>query len=149
MSTCSSSILAPAAIFSENLIKPLMGQHLSDRKLLIVTRLGVLFFSTVATVMACLRSNIYQLVGESSILSLVSLFAPLVLGIYWKKSSSTGALLSMVCGIATWIIFEVLNTSWPSLVPALLVSLFAMVAGSLVWPSNKKEDDKDRDQQTE
>jgi solute:Na+ symporter, SSS family len=60
------------------------------------------------------------------------------LGIYWKRSSSTGALLAMVLGMVTWIIFEVYETGWPSLVPATLVSLVAMVVGSMVWPQQQK-----------
>jgi Na+/proline symporter len=131
--------LAPAAIFSENLVKPLMKGKLSDAQLLKVTRISILVFSVIATVMACVRTNIYELVGESSVLSLVSLFAPLAFGLYWKRASAIGALLSMVTGMLTWIIFEVLKTSWPSLIPALIVSLLAMVVGSLVWPSKQNE----------
>lgn len=134
MSTTSSAILAPAAIFSENLIKPLSGRQFTDRQLLMLTRICVLIFSILATVMAMMRSNIYELVGESSILSLVSLFAPLTLGLYWRRASSAGALLSMVLGMMTWIIFEFSGSAWPALVPATLVSLFAMIAGSIVWP---------------
>jgi solute:Na+ symporter, SSS family len=131
MSTTSSAILAPAAIFSENLIKPMANGKLTDKKLLLVTRLGVLGFAAVATVMACVRTNIYELVGESSVLSLVSLFAPLVLGLYWKRATALGALLAMVLGTLTLIVFSYLNFDWPSLLPATLVSFVAMVAGSL------------------
>jgi SSS family transporter len=133
MSTTSSAILAPAAIFSENLVKPLSRGKLTDKHLLLVTRISVLGFSILATIMATVRSNIYELVGESSVLSLVSLFAPLVLGIYWKRSSATGALLSMVLGTFTWFIFERLDTGWPGLVPGLLVSVLAMIIGSIIW----------------
>jgi SSS family solute:Na+ symporter len=142
MSTTSSAILAPAAIFSENVIKPLARHRFTDAQLLIITRISVLIFSALATIMACLRSNIYELVGESSILSLVSLFAPLTLGLYWKRSSSTGALLAMVLGMLTWLIFEFCDTTWPSLVPATLVSLTAMVLGSLAWPMKKEKNDQ-------
>jgi len=138
MSTTSSAILAPASILSENFIRPLAKHRLTDRQLLLLTRIGVLIFSFFATVMATMRSNIYELVGESSILSLVSLFAPLTLGLYWKRASSTGALLSMVLGIVSWIIFELYETTWPSLVPATLISTGAMIAGSYLWPNNKK-----------
>ncbi|MBS1542501.1 MAG: sodium:solute symporter family protein [Bacteroidetes bacterium] len=137
MSTTSSAILAPAAIFSENLIRPLMKTKLSDERMLLLTRLSVLLFSGVATVMACMRSNIYDLVGESSILSLVTLFAALVLGLYWKKASSAGAILSMVAGCLAWIVFEfVIATGMPALVPATLISIISMVLGSLFWPGN-------------
>ena len=138
MSTTSSAILAPASILSENFIKPLARKKLSDGQLLTITRVSVLIFSAVATVMACMRSNIYELVSESSILSLVSLFAPLTIGLYWAKSSSTGAILSMVLGMASWIIFEAYGTTWPSLIPATLISVAVMWAGSLIWPGKMK-----------
>ncbi len=141
MSTTSSAILAPAAIFSENIIKPLAHQRLDDHQFLVLTRFSVLIFAATATIMACLRSNIYHLVGESSVLSLVSLFAPLVFGLYWKRATSNGALLSMVLGITTWAIFEFYKTSWPSLVPALAMSIVGMVVGSLVRLDKKKEPD--------
>lgn len=132
MSTTSSAILAPAAIFSENLIKPLARERFNDKQLLNITRICVLAFAIIATAMACLRSNIYELVGESSVLSLVSLFAPLTLGLYWKKANSTGAVLGMVLGTATWAVFEFTEGSWPSLLPATLVSFVAMIIGSLI-----------------
>jgi SSS family transporter len=140
MSTTSSAILAPASIFSENLIKPLMPGRLTDVQLLNMTRFSILLFSAVATVMACFRSNIYELVSESSILSLVSIFVPLVMGLYWSRANSVGALLAMILGILSWIIFEVVDTGWPSLVPATLVSFVAMVCGSLFSPQRSGPD---------
>jgi len=138
LSTTSSAILAPAAICAENVAKPLSKHKFTDKQLLWITRLSVLIFSMLATIMACMRSNIYELVGESSILSMVSLFIPLTLGLYWKRSSSAGALCSMVIGIVTWIIFEVYESEWPSFVLAILASLAAMIAGSLLWPEKLK-----------
>jgi len=144
MSTTSSAILAPASIFSENLVKPLSGNRFSDKQLLMGTKVSVLIFSGLGTTMACMRSNIYELVGESSILSLVSLFSPLVFGLYWRRASSTGALLAMMLGILSWIIFEIYDTSWPSLVPAVIVSILAMIVGSLLWPVTQTVNDNNR-----
>lgn len=132
MSTTSSAILAPAAIFSENLIKPLAKERFNDKQLLNITRICVLGFSTIATAMACTRSDIYELVGQSSVLSLVSLFAPLTLGLYWKKATSVGAVAAMVLGTFTWAIFEYAGGDWPSLLPATIVSFVAMIVGSLI-----------------
>lgn len=134
MSTTSSALLAPASICSENLVKPLM-KNLTDKQLLSTTRIALLVFAVVATVMACLRENIYELVAESSILSLVSLFAPLTFGLYWKRTSSVGAVLAMVLGLTTWLLFKwIYIIEIPSLVPATLVSIVALVIGSLLWP---------------
>lgn len=131
MSTTSSAILAPAAIFSENLVKPLSKGRLKDKQLLVITRMCVLGFAGVGTVMACIRTNIYELVGESSILSLVSLLAPLVLGLYWKRANGNGALLAMVLGTITLIFFSLYDIGWPALIPATSVSFLAMIGGSL------------------
>jgi SSS family transporter len=136
MSTTSSAILAPASIFSENFVKPLWGNRFSDKQFLVLTKASVLLFSAVGTTMACLRTNIYELVGESSILSLVSLFIPMTLGLYWDKANSVGALLSMVLGITSWIYFQNFPLGVPSLVPAVLISLVAMVVGSLAFKSS-------------
>ncbi|CAN5125630.1 sodium:solute symporter family protein [soil metagenome] len=143
MSTTSSAMLAPAAIFSENLVRPLMKTKLTDRQMLLLTRGSVILFSTLATIMACLRSDIYTLVGESSILSLVTLFAGLTFGIYWKRANSTGAIMSMISGFITWIGFEfILDTDIPSLVPATTVSISALIVGSLIW--NKSNENRDQ-----
>src|SRR5690606_31782913 len=96
MSTTSSAILAPAAILSENIVRPMLNGKLSDRQLLFWTRTSILIISGASTVMACLNTNIYGLVAGSSIMSLVSLFVPLAAGMYWKRATPAGALLSMV-----------------------------------------------------
>jgi Na+/proline symporter len=59
MSTTSSAILAPAAICAENVAKPLSSHRFTDKHLLMITRISVLIFSILATIMACMRSNIY------------------------------------------------------------------------------------------
>ena len=139
MSTTSSAILAPAAIFSKNLVQPLLAKELSDKHMLLLTRVSVLLFSGVATIMACIRTNIYELVGESSVLSLVSLFAALVFGLYWKRANSTGAVVSMITGVITWALFEwVFSIGVPSLVPATLVSIASLVVGSLLTMKSDK-----------
>lgn len=133
MSTTSSAILAPAAIFSENLVRPLSGKRFTDHQMLWLTRGSVLLFSALATIMACLRTNIYELVGESSILSLVTLLAPLAFGVYWRRATSTGAMASMISGFVAWIAFEfVVTVEIPSLIPAGIISTVALIVGSLI-----------------
>jgi SSS family transporter len=133
MSTTSSTILAPAAILSENIIRPLSGGRYTDSHLLRTTRISVVVFSAMATAMACMKSNIYELVGNSSILSLVSLFIPMALGLYWQKATAFGAIASMLLGLIAWLVFlYVIPISIPALVPALLVSLLTYIVGSFV-----------------
>lgn len=137
MSTTSSAILAPAALLSENVIKPLMKKKPTDKQFLMITRLSVIFFSIAATVLATLNSNIYELVGVSSVLTLVSLFIPMVFGMYWKRSSSAGAIVAMMAGMIAWFWFEYNPLSVPALVPATLISMIAFFLGSYWLPDKK------------
>lgn len=134
MSTTSSAMLAPAAIIAENLIRPLTKREYTDSQMLRLTRICLLVFSVVATIMACVRRNIYELVGESSILSLVSLFVPLAMGLYWSRANAIGAILSMVAGSITWLVWGLTGLDIPSLVPATVVSFLGMLVGGYMYP---------------
>lgn len=114
LSTCSGAMLAPATVIGENLVKP-MSKNMSDARLLQVMRWSVVGVAVVSGGMALLRNNIYELVGESSAFSLVSLFVPLIAGLYWKRANSTGAIASMVLGISVW---AVTNFTLPELAEA-------------------------------
>jgi SSS family transporter len=138
MSTASSGVLAPAALISENLIKPLFKGKLTDRHLLWILRCSVLAVTVVSVVMALQDSNIYELVAGASILLLVSLFIPLTTGLYWKKSSKVGAILSMIIGMLTYLVIDNFEPEISSHIYGLLASAIAMMAGSLLFP-NKTE----------
>ena len=73
MSTTSGAILAPASILAENIIRPRLRDQ-SDRRLLQVLRGSVVLVGVASALMAAWQSNIYDLVAQSSSLSLVSLF---------------------------------------------------------------------------
>lgn len=137
MSTTSSAILAPAALFSENVLKPLMKNKPTDKQLLMLTRLSVIMCSVLSTVLATLNSDIFELVALSSISSLVSLFVPLTFGLYWKRSSSAGAILSMVIGMLAWLYFEYFPLPVPALVPATLMSMIVFLLGSVLIPDTR------------
>lgn len=103
LSTCSGAMLAPATVVGENLVRPLF-PHLTDASLLKIMRLSLVGVALVTGGMALSRNNIYELVGESSALSLVSLFVPLIAGLYWKRATATGAVAAMTGGMAVWLL---------------------------------------------
>lgn len=74
--------------------------------------------------------NLFALSGQEIIF-----FCPLVLGLYWKRANSTGAIASMIFGITTYLYIEIFKVSvfgLHNVVPALIVSLVAFVIGSLL-----------------
>jgi solute:Na+ symporter, SSS family len=132
MSTTSAAMLAPAAILSENIIKPLRKKSLSDKQMLLLTRLAVLAMSAIATVLACWRTNIYELVAESSIFSLVSLFVPLTAALYWQRANAFGALISMCFGMISWLICLSVETEIHPLMYGLLAAFVGMFGGTFI-----------------
>ena len=131
LSTCSGAILAPASILAENFIKPLSKKTYTDKQFLRILRLSVIFIGLVSIGISMMRSNIFALVGESAVLGMVSLLAPVVAGLYYKNATTTGAMLSMFSGIIVYVLFEYLFPILPveAFLPATVVSFIFMYTG--------------------
>jgi Na+/proline symporter len=92
----------------------------------------VILISFVSLLFALSGESIFHLVGDSSALSLVSLFVPLVAGLYFKGSNQYSAVVSMVSGFFVW---AVLNYGFEyefSLLAGLFTSLFTYLLTSLL-----------------
>lgn len=136
LSTASGAILAPSSLFTENVLQPLL-KHLTDKQFLWVIRTVLVFFSTLALVIAVNSENtMYEMVQNAYKVTLVGAFIPLAMGVYWKRSTTQGALLSIALGIFTWLIFEYMlpegsEHPW-AIVPPQLLGLLAAFVGMLV-----------------
>ncbi len=142
MSTTSSGLLAPSAIISENLIRPYFRDKLQDRHFLWILRANVILVALIATFIATIESNIYELVAGASILMLVSLFVPLTAGLYWKKASRMGALLSMAVGMAVYLLCSHYLLSDQAHIFGLVASILFMVIGSFTFTEKQLQTDE-------
>ena len=100
LSTCSGAILAPATIISENIFSSSDGGN----KLLSRTRWSVLIVGIISTALAFASKNIFELVGQSSAFGLVSIFFPFCALLFKKGDTKLGIWLSMILGIAVWLL---------------------------------------------
>jgi SSS family transporter len=134
MSTASGTLLAPSVTFTENILKRFLRKDLSDRQFLLTMRLVVVGFGVFVTIFALnSESSIYEMVGNAYKVTLCGAFVPLVFGLYWKKATSTGALLSIVFGVGTWLVLEWVSPEGfvPPQLAGLIASAVWMVIGSL------------------
>ncbi|GAB3980310.1 sodium:solute symporter family protein [Spirosoma terrae] len=132
LSVSSGAILAPSTVFGENIVK-FFRPNISDQALLKTIRWAVVIITVVCVLMSTTRdANIFELVGESSAFSLVSLFVPLAAGIYWKRATLTGCLWSMGIGLFVWLACLGLDTDISPMLWGLFASLIGMIAGSLL-----------------
>jgi Na+/proline symporter len=141
MSTAAGTLLAPSVTFTENILKRFLRKDLSDRQFLLTMRLVVIGFTFIVLLFALnSESNIYEMVGNAYKVTLVGAFVPLVFGLYWKKATSTGALLAIIFGLGTWLSMEFLNPE--GLMPPQLAGLFAaivwMIIGSLATQPRRR-----------
>jgi Na+/proline symporter len=139
LSTCSGAILAPASILAENLIKPIAKKEYSDKEFLRLVRISIIIMAFSSMIMGLMRSDIYELVGESSVLGIVSLLVPMVAALYWKRSSAAGAMLSMMLGMGTWLVLRIfVEPELNPFLPALGVSILAQIAGTYLFPRKEE-----------
>jgi SSS family transporter len=135
-STSSATLLAPSTSFTENILKNLR-PGMNDRQQLLAMRVTIVVFASLvlAYAIAMKGTSIYDLVSSAYQVTLVGAFVPLVTGLYWKRATTQGAILSLVAGIATWIVFfpqiSSLGEVFPGQLAGLLAAFAGMVTGSL------------------
>jgi Na+/proline symporter len=106
MSTASGILLAPSVTFSENVLRGFI-PGMSDRSLLLSTRITVVVFTVLVTWYATSSgSSIHEMVENAYRITLAGAFVPLAAGLFWKRANNLGAALAIVCGLATWILLE-------------------------------------------
>jgi len=138
LSTASGTLLAPSVTFTENVLRRFLRPDLTDRQLLRSMRIVVVLFSGGVVAFA-LRSNasIYEMVGNAYKVTLVGAFVPLAAGLWWRRATAGGALLSIGAGISTWIVLEVAAPQGilPPQLGGLVAAGIGIVAGSLLGRS--------------
>ncbi len=135
-SCASATLLAPSVTFTENILKPMLGHKLSDRRLLHAMRTVTVVFTVLVTLYAMnSKASIFKMVENAYQITLVMAFVPLVAGVYWKRSTTQGALAAIFCGLSVWLSILIFGPEDP-FVPAhfagLFASMFGMIIGSLL-----------------
>ena len=135
MSCSSATLLAPSVAFAENIVRgffPSMG----DREFLRLMRVTIVCFTFGVLLFALnSESSIFHMVENAYRVTLAGAFVPLVVGAFWARATTQGALAACIGGVTTWILVEVLIGD-DGLVPpqliGLIVSFIGMLLGSLL-----------------
>ena len=134
MSTASATLLAPSTTVVENILKNFM--PLSDRRELRAMRITLVVFAVCVLAYSIRMEGtpIYELVAMAYQFPVVGAFWPLVLGLYWDRSTTQGAVWSIVLGMSTWALLSLtpLGEVIPSVLAGLIMAGIGMVAGSLL-----------------
>jgi Na+/proline symporter len=137
-STSSATLLAPSTSFVENILKN-MRPRMTDKQQLFAMRCTIVVFTgaVLAYAIAMKGTPIYDLVSAAYQVTLVGAFVPLVMGMYWKRATTQGAIVSVAAGIAVWLLFfpqvggEERAKQFPGQLAGLVAAFLGMIGGSL------------------
>lgn len=134
MSTASATMLAPSTTFVENILKNFV--PLTDRKELRAMRYTLFFFALAVMAYSVKMEGtpIYEMVAMAYQFPVVGAFWPLVAGLYWKRATTQGAILSIVAGLGVWLLLNTtsLGEVFPSVLGGFLAAGVGMLIGSLL-----------------
>ncbi|TCS36990.1 SSS family transporter [Paucimonas lemoignei] len=136
-STSSATLLAPSTSFVENILKNLRPE-MTDKEQLFAMRASIVVFAALVLAYAIAMNGtaIYDLVSSAYQVTLVGAFVPLVMGLYWKRATTQGAVVSIGAGIGVWILFfpqiTTLGERFPGQLAGLIAAFAGMVIGSLM-----------------
>lgn len=137
MGTSAGTLLAPAFMISENLLKGLFRQRPTDQQMLLITRMVLTGFALLVCLYALWTrehdTGIHAMVESAYKVTLVVAFVPLVAGLYWARANKYGAWWGVGLGVCVWIPMEILapDAEVAAQFWGLLAAVAGMIGGSL------------------
>ncbi len=151
MSTADGLLLAIANALSHDLYYKIIDPKADTARRLIVARILLLFIGAAGALVASLKlTGILGAVAWAFDFACSGLFFPLVLGVWWKRANTAGAIAGMIGGFVagSWYLYMVYNglmEPWWGIdhirfgIIGMPVSLVCMVVVSLLTPAPSKE----------
>jgi len=133
LSTASGALLAPTALFTENVLRPFV-PNMSERQFMLTLRVVLVCFTLAALLFGLnSKSTMYEMVQNAYKVTLAGAFVPLVGGLFWKRATAAGAMASILLGLSGWLLAEAFAPDglWPTQFVGLACAIVGMVVGSL------------------
>lgn len=142
ISSADSNLLGAGSIFGNDIYKIYFNKHATEREVLKVTRIAMVSIAVLSTLVALGNTGaIITVLMFSFTLRAGGSFIPYVVGHYWKRASTVGALASIIVGSIAVILVEQGTLSFFGLdpiYPGILSSLIVFLAGCWFWPNRRE-----------
>jgi SSS family solute:Na+ symporter len=150
MSTHDSYLLCWSTIITNDIIEPLSGEKMSSNKKINISRCIIVLLGIYIFYWGMFYEGsdaIWDYLGITGAIYFTGAISVVVLGLYWDKSSSTGATLALLGGLSSIVGLEPirnaigLNVSTPALIGlcTLGLSVFLMIVGSILFPDRESK----------
>ncbi|WP_226678559.1 sodium/proline symporter PutP [Mesobacillus jeotgali] len=152
MSTISSQLIVTSSALTEDLYKIIFKKEKSDKQYVFFGRLAVLAVAIIAASLAWVQNDTILGLVAYAWAGFGAAFGPIIiLSLYWKKMTNWGAILGMIAGAATVVIWSNFGLSdvMYEIVPGFIINLIISVVVSLVTYRPNPEIEKEFDMSVE
>ncbi len=149
MSTVSSLlILTSAALIKDIYLNYIAPQKTpattqQERKIALLSKTVTFFIGIAAIIFAASPPDLIVWINLFAMGGLeCAFFAPIIFGLYWKRANATGALLSSISGVGSYLLIK--TTAWSmggtrAILPAIMITVVAFIVGSLAGKQPDKK----------
>ncbi len=140
LSTAGSYLLAPATAVVRDVYQRFLNPGASERSLVLLLRLTVVFLGIAAYVMSTLSEEFLSVALLAYTIYGAAITPSLVAAFFWKKATAWGAVASIVSGTATTLLWQSFGAeSIDAVLPAIAVSVLTLVLVSLAGAPPPRE----------
>ena len=154
LSTANTFLMVTSTNFSRDILEKYFITHTSEKKKLMTQRISIIFLGLIAFLIMTQFQQILEMAFISYTMIGASLAPALLATFFWRRVTKEGGIASILGGMITVALFEILNRiglvadlgiiSFPFntqfiAIPALLVSICALILVSLITKPTKKE----------
>ncbi len=113
LSTADGLLLSIASAFSHDVYRGAIDPRAPAMRAVILSKALVLMVAVMAAMAASLRpERVVTLVAAAFSIAASALFAPLVMGIFWRRANRWGAVAGMLAGLGTCLWYMAVNLPW-------------------------------------
>jgi Na+/proline symporter len=144
LSTAGSYLLAPASCLIRDIYQRFISPQASERSLVVFLRLTTVVLGIVAYGLSTLSDEFLSVAFYAYTIYGAGITPALLACFFWKRATGAGAVASITFGTATTLLWkywlkESLDSSLDAVIPALGMSLLALIAVSLLTPPPPKD----------
>ena len=151
MSTHDSYLLCWSTIITNDIVEPLSGKELSSDLKILISRIIILILGIYIFYWGMFYEGsdaIWDYLGITGAIYFTGAISVVILGLYWPKASSTGAILALLGGLSSIVGLEPIrnligiNIDNPAIIglSTLFFSMLLMIVGSYMFPDKNKEE---------
>ena len=151
MSTHDSYLLCWSTIITNDIVEPLSGKKLSSDLKILISRIIILILGIYIFYWGMFYEGsdaIWDYLGITGAIYFTGAISVVILGLYWPKASSTGAILALLGGLSSIVGLEPIrnligiNIDNPAIIglSTLFFSMLLMIVGSYMFPDKNKEE---------